>query len=85
MIFFPFQNSQTRFSELNGRLPLGGKKRNMFVGPGHSILKELGLRVCRGRVAYGSAWRRAGYPECRDQTALNLKTKPPTPPQRKEE
>lgn len=36
--FSPFQNSQTRFSELNGRLPLGGGRRNMFVVLGHYIL-----------------------------------------------
>lgn len=35
---FPFRNSQTRFSELNGRLPLGRERRNVFVGPGHYIL-----------------------------------------------
>lgn len=35
---FPFRNSQTRFSELSGRLPLGRERRNVFVGPGHHIL-----------------------------------------------
>lgn len=35
---FPFWNSQTRFSGLSGRLPLGRERRNVFVGPGHHIL-----------------------------------------------
>ena len=37
--------------------------------------------VCEGWVTYRTTCLRAGRSECQDQTTLNLKTKPSTPPQ----